>query len=112
MNPNAPQGIARALITEADHLSRLAHGDGNVILSALFAAIRTEISNLERRFGASPPRRVGNIEIDLAQSHVDAAVLAAAGREPKVLLDRLKLLADRLHPPRARTLVGLLGGRQ
>jgi hypothetical protein len=111
MNPNAPQGIARSLITEADHLSRLAHRDGNEGLSALFAAIRTEIAHIERRCGANPPRRIGNVEIDLAQTHVHTAVMAAEGYEPKILLDRLKLLADRLRPPRALTLVGLLGGR-
>ncbi len=111
MNPNAPQGVARALISEADHLSRLAHGDGNDGLSALFAAIRTEASHIERRCGANPPRRVGNVEIDLAMEHVHAAVIAAEGYEPKVLLDRIRILADRLRPPRPRTLVGLLGGR-
>jgi hypothetical protein len=107
MNPNAPQGIARAVMSDADHLSRLAHGHGEDILSARFAAIRTELSSIERRCGANPPRRVTNVEIDLAQEHVRSAVAAARGREPQALLDRLSTLAERLRPPRARTLLGV-----
>ena len=111
MNPNAPQGIARALITEADHLSRVAHGDGEDRLSARFAAIRTELSSIERRCGADPPRRITNVEIDLAQEHIRAALVDAIGHSPQVKLDRISLLAERLRPPRSRTLMGMLGGR-
>jgi hypothetical protein len=111
MSPNAPQGIARLMISEADRLSRLAYGDGEGRLSALFAALRTEVASIERRCGANPPRRVSNVEIDLLQTHVHQLVTAASGRESKVLLDRLRLLADRLRPPRLPTLVGLLGGK-
>jgi hypothetical protein len=111
MNPNAPQGIARALITEADHLSRLAYEDGEDRVSALFAALRTELMSLERRCGADPPRRVSNVEIDLVQEHVRAAVRAATGHEPRILLERIRVLSERLRPPRPWTLVGLPGGR-
>jgi hypothetical protein len=111
MNPNAPQGIARALITEADHLSRLAYEDGEDRISALFAALRTELAGLERRCGANPPRRVSNVEIDLVQEHVRIAVMAATGHEPRILLERIRVLAERLRPPRPWTLVGLPGGR-
>jgi hypothetical protein len=107
MNANAPQGIARTLMVEADHLSRLAHGDGDHRLSARFAGLRTEFASIERRCGANPPQRVTNVEIDLAHEHVIAAVLAATGHEPQILLDRLTILANRLHPPRARTLMGM-----
>jgi hypothetical protein len=110
MNPNAPQGIARFLISEADHLSRVAHREGNDNLSARLAAIRTEASSIERRCGANPPRQVSNVEIDLARSHVHAAIaVAAAGT--KSVLDRLAYLADRLGPTRPRTLVGLIPSR-
>ena len=111
MNPNAPQGIARALITEADHLSRVAHGDGEDRVSALFAALRTEVAALERRCGANPPRRISNVEIDLVQEHVRTAVSAATGHEPRILLERIRVLAERLRPPRPWTLIGLPGGR-
>jgi len=92
MNANAPQGIARTIMVDADHLSRLAHGDGDDRLSARFAGLRTEFASIERRCGANPPQRVTNVEIDLAQ---------------EALLDRLSILADRLRPPRARTLIGV-----
>ena len=107
MNPNAPQGIARAVISSADHLSRLAHAHGDDTLAGRFAAVRTELSSIERRCGSSPPQRVTNVEIDLAQQHIRAVVDAAARSEPKALLDRLRSLADRLRPPRALTLVGV-----
>jgi hypothetical protein len=111
MNPNAPQGIARALITETDHLSRLAYSDGEGRVSALFAALRTELATIERRCGANPPRRISNVEIDRVQEHVQAAVAAATGHEPRILLERVRVLAERLRPPRPWTLVGLPGGR-
>ncbi len=107
MNANAPQGIARTILVDADHLSRLAHEDGDHALSARFAGLRTEFASIERRCGANPPQRVTNVEIDLAQEHVRAAVTAATGHEPKALLDRLSILGDRLRPPRARTLMGV-----
>ena len=106
MNPNTPQGIARALISEADHLSRLAHGGGDTDLAARFAALRTELASIERRCGACPPRRLTNVELATTQEHVRAAVSAAAGHEPGVLLERLTLLAERLRPPRPSTIVG------
>src|SRR5436309_187504 len=56
MNPNAPQGVVRTLITEVDHLSRVAYAMHDEELSTRYAALRTELSSLERRFGASPPR--------------------------------------------------------
>jgi hypothetical protein len=111
MNPNAPQGIARLLISEADHLSRLAYGDGEGRVSALFAALRTELASIERRCGANPPRRVSNVEIETLQTHVRDAVIAATGREPHAALERFRALAERLHPPRLATLVGFAGGR-
>jgi hypothetical protein len=108
MNPNAPQGIARAVMTDADQLSRLAHRDGDDALAARFAAVRTELSSIERRCGASPQRQVTNVEIDRAQEHIRFVVRAARGREPDALLDRLTSLAERLRPPRARTLIGVV----
>jgi hypothetical protein len=89
-------------------LSRLAHRDGQDTLSALFAAVRTELSGIERRCGASPPRHVTNVEISRAHEHIRHAVIAATGHEPKVLLDRLSSLADRLRPPRSHTLIGMV----
>jgi hypothetical protein len=107
MNPNVPRGIARALITEADHLSRLVYDDGEDVLAARFAAIRTELASIERRCGANPPRRVSNVEVELAHEHIRNAVFAAAGHAAKGLLDRITLLSERLRPPRPRTLVGI-----
>ena len=107
MNSNAPQGIVRALLSTADQLSRMAYADHEEALSTRFAALRTELARIERRCGAVPPRTVSNVEMDLAQEQIRYVVAAAAGHEPKMLLDRMLLLSERLRPPRTRTILGL-----
>jgi hypothetical protein len=110
MNPNVPQGIARAILCEADHLSRIAFEEHEDHLAAKFAAVRTMAARIERLCGASPPRPLSNVEIDLTQEYVKSVIAAAHGHEPAASLERLFLLTERLRPPRRHTLVGLLGG--
>ena len=107
MNPNAPQSLARTLLVEANHLSRLAFANDDDELSARFAALRTSCASLERNLGASPPRYPSAAEIDRIYQRVLDLASNAVGREPRALLDKLVRDAQRLRPPQPRTLLGL-----
>jgi hypothetical protein len=106
MNPTAPQGIVRTLLVEADHLSRLAYADHEEILAARFAALRTELARVERRFGASPPRITTKGELDLLYQRVCDVAASAEGREPKPLLEEMVSIASKLRAPRPKIVLG------
>jgi hypothetical protein len=111
MNPNAPQGVARALITEADHLSRHAYALHDEDLSTRFAALRTELSRLERKFGSSPPRPTTAVEIDKVYKRVLDLASAALAHETRADVDHLIRVAGRLRAPQPKTLVGMAAVR-
>jgi hypothetical protein len=111
MNPNAPQGVVRTLITETDHLSRMAYAMQDQVLSTRFAALRTELSRLERKFGASPPRPTSNGEIEVVYKRVLDIAAAAVGTEPREEIDQLVRVASRLRAPRPNTLLGMEAAR-
>jgi hypothetical protein len=106
MHPSAPQGIVRTLLVEADHLSRLAYADHQETLAQRFAALRTELARIERRFGACPPRLTTMGEIDVLYQRVCDVASSAIGREPRPLLDKMMLVASKLRPPRP-TITGM-----
>jgi hypothetical protein len=107
MNPNAPQGVVRTLITEVDHLSRVAYAMNDSELSARYAALRTELAGLERRFGSSPPRPTSPAEIDHVYQNVLKLAAASVGHEDRTEIEQMVRVAGRLRAPRPRTLVGM-----
>jgi hypothetical protein len=106
MNPNAPQAVVRALLAEADHLSRLSFAEHEETLSTRFAALRTECSYLERCFGASPPRLATARDVDQLYRHVLDVAASSVGHGPRGLVDKLVRIAQRLRAPQPRTLMG------
>ncbi len=107
MSPNAPQGIVRSLIVDADRLSRLSYADHQEVLAQRFAALRTELLRVERRIGAWPSHPPTRGEIDVVYQKVCDVASAAIGREPRGLLDRMVMVASRLRAPRPFTLLGM-----
>jgi hypothetical protein len=86
----------RALISEADHLSREAYAAHRERYAAIFASVRTSLLRLDRWLGGAESRAGMAGEVDVLYHRVrDAA--ARAEPEQRARMDHLLASAERMH---------------